>query len=249
MRIPLNRVIAWACVILALPFLFDSLVYYYTGFFPLPIPMYVGNELTLGLVLLGVGAVAIWTRVVMSVVSTYAPGKDVGIENGFYHQSVEQRRKARLPLREKFSVLPDRAVMFGMPVMGMMLVMVLMDLPLPSKGIFVAIAARGSAPATVAEQPVVVQVEKTPNPNFDKEAWPSRRERWAPVFRVQGQLIAESDLRRALKKELARRGDWSVFIYGDDDLPFQSVVEVVDVVNGLGGRPVLVGKRGTTKVE
>lgn len=70
-------------------------------------------------------------------------------------------------------------------------------------------------------------------------------------FRKSKSLATNSrgskELREHLKKELARRSDWSVFIYGDEEFPFQAVVKVVDVVNGLGGRPVLVGSKKLSK--
>jgi biopolymer transport protein ExbD len=59
-------------------------------------------------------------------------------------------------------------------------------------------------------------------------------------FLVGGNPVPLENLHDALKKELSRRADWVVFVEGDDDLPFQNIVEVIDIANSLHARSVML---------
>jgi biopolymer transport protein ExbD len=120
-----------------------------------------------------------------------------------------------------------------MPVMVMLIVMWVITQQRESRGTYVSLAAPSIAvPVMNTESALVVQVE------VEDRA----RRKWEPNYRVQGSVVAASDLREALKRELARRSPWVVYIYGDDSVAFTDAARVIDVVNGLGARPVLVGR-------
>jgi biopolymer transport protein ExbD len=126
-------------------------------------------------------------------------------------------------------------------ISGLMILVVLemvISTPLTPKGIYVSLAAPQATVAPANPEPaLVVQVQLVRD-----------RHTYIVVYRVQGQVVvSEGDLAPALKRELARRSPWVVYIYGDDDLPFSAVTRVVDVVNGVGARPVLVGRSRPSK--
>jgi biopolymer transport protein ExbD len=171
--------------------------------------------------------------VAKGLAGNFATAEDVKVEPGLESKNVEARRRNRLPLRRQIAFLPDRGVVFGMPVMVMLIVMWVITQQRESRGTYVSLAAPSIAvPVMNTESALVVQVE------VEDRA----RRKWEPKYRVQGSVVAASDLREALKRELARRSPWVVYIYGDDSVALTDVARVIDVVNGLGARPVLVGR-------
>ena len=82
-----------------------------------------------------------------------------------------------------------------------------------------------------SEPPIVVEVRKKAGP-----AYPP-----VPSFWLQGNLVEENQLRAQLEKELGGSQKRMVIVYGDRELPFQTVVNVMDVINRLGATPVLIG--------
>ncbi len=238
MGMPLRRFVGYAALLGGALLFFDTEESLRTGLSPLYIPMYANNEICLASIFLGAGLVMLFGPSLARMIASYGAGDEAKVEPGFEAKSVEERRRKRLPLRRRLAALPDRGVIFGMPVMVLLVVMTFLNLPPTPRGIYVAIAPRGTAPApTNSETPVIVQVELR-----------DKSDLLAPRIRVQGNEVAADALPEILKQEFARRGSWVVFIYGDANLNFQSVASVVDVVNGLGARPVLVGRRGSEPV-
>src|SRR5262249_20152418 len=137
------------------------------------------------------------------MVASFAPGEDALLARGMECQSVETRRRKRLPLRARFSGYPDRGLVLGMPFLVLLAIGMCWTDPWPL-GVYVAVAPRGAGlVATNSEPAVVVQIELPNGPQG------------YTVFRVQGEVVAEGDLGERLKRELVRRGDWTVYIYGD----------------------------------
>lgn len=160
---------------------------------------------------------------------TAVAGQDASVAEGFYHPSVERRLRARLPLKSRIAVLPDRSLVFGMPILLSLLMIVFINQSFRvPKGIDVGVAPASALIAS--QQALVVQVQRgTGTHSYDEQ------------FRIQNKVVPRDELRSRLKAELAGRDRRRVLISGDEDMPFDWVVEVVDLVNGLGGRPVLVG--------
>lgn len=175
----------------------------------------------------------------MRTMGNWASGDDARVEPGFESNNVELRRRERLPLRRRISLLPDRSVLFGGPVLLMLLVMVVLTTPPTSRGIYVTLVVPSSTPApTSTEAAVVVQVERGDRKDSG----------WVARYRVQGKAVAPSALSEVLKHELARRNPWVVYVYGDEDLPYADVMYAVGVINELHAHAVLVGKRGNPSV-
>jgi hypothetical protein len=69
------------------------------------------------------------------------------------------------------------------------------------------------------------------------------RPQWHGV-RVDSKLVVWEDLPRLLRTELMRRPpEWPVYVEGDPAMDWQYVVQVIDVIEGVGGRVVLLTTR------
>jgi biopolymer transport protein ExbD len=78
-------------------------------------------------------------------------------------------------------------------------------------------------------QPLLVQVAAGPQ--------------WFGV-RVDPKLVVWDDLPTLLSTELMRRPpEWPVYVEGDPAMDWQYVVQVIDVIEGVGGRVVLLTTR------
>ena len=78
-------------------------------------------------------------------------------------------------------------------------------------------------------QPLLIQVAAGPQ--------------WHGV-RVGSQLVAWDDLPALLRTEVMRRPpEWPVYVEGDPAMDWQYVVQVIDVIEGVGGRVVLLTTR------
>jgi biopolymer transport protein ExbD len=146
-----------------------------------------------------------------------------------------ERRRTRT--RMKLSLVQHLPIFMISGLMILVVLEMVVSTPLKPKGIYVSLAAPQAAIAPANSEPaLVVQVQLVRD-----------RHTYTVVCRVQGQAVSEGEIAPALKRELARRSPWVVYIYGDDDVPFSAVAQVVDVVNGLGARPVLVGRSRPSK--
>ena len=143
-----------------------------------------------------------------------------------------ERRRTRT--RVKLSLLPHVPIILISGLMILVVVeMVVSTRTWPSRGFYVSITSPSTLPPTTnTETAVVVQVQRRAKSDYKSP----------PLFRIQGDVVAPEELRDALKRELGRCSPWVVYIYGDDDLPFADIAYVVEFVNGLGARPVLVGR-------
>ena len=141
MQISVRKRIGYSALIVGGLLLFDCVMSERVRDWPVFVPMRLNDELMLTLVVMATAGVLslalVVGRTVMSMAASVAPGDDVKVEPGFESGNVESRRRERLPLKKRMSVLPDRSVLFGAPVLVMLIVMLEITSPWPSKGIYV----------------------------------------------------------------------------------------------------------------
>jgi len=134
----------------------------------------------------------------------------------------------RRPLRARIEGLPGFGTVATL-VMFVVLMPVWISFSLHNipTGIFVRVSSKEYLRATANRSvgPLIVSVER-------------RRE--TVVYLIDGNEVSVADLHDALKRELSRRADWVVFVEGDEDLPYQDIVQVIDIANGLHARSVML---------
>ncbi len=100
--------------------------------------------------------------------------------------------------------------------------------PRPPKGLMIRVLRPGiSASPSPGIQPLIVRVGKDARGDV--------------TFLLNSQPISEQDLTAALRREIYQRPpDWPVYVEGDPDLQAQYVVDVIDIVQGVHRRVVLL---------
>jgi biopolymer transport protein ExbD len=190
--------------------------------------MYALNELALGYVLAVLGVVLLFAPSMVGLLNSYAPDASVTMGANLAHESVEFRRQRRLPLRKKFSMLPNRGLVGG--------TMVLLLLPLAfvmvfqndlAKGIYVRLSPlHHSGPDEIClEGPIVVTVKQ--------------RNSLSQTL-VNGTEVRQEDLQQVLKSKLSGRANWEVFVEADDSLPFADGMDAIDAINALHAKAVIL---------
>ncbi len=98
-----------------------------------------------------------------------------------------------------------------------------------SKGLAVTLLAKNvNVPPSVGIQPLLVRVVY---------AGPKR----LPEVQLNWKPIALKDLAATLQDEMARRPpEWPVYVQGDSELEWGDVVPVIDIIQGLGAKAVLM---------
>jgi len=198
--------------------------------------MYVPTELAWGFLLAAAGIVTLIAPILIRIpptllrfVSSFAPDGSLKIGQGFPHQSVDLRLQRRLPLKRRFSSLPNRALVGG-PIMLLLVIptflMVVMQYP-PAKGIYVRLAPRHyrKSDENCLEGPIIVTLN---------------RHNEATQMFLNGKELSRKELASALKAALARRADWEVQVEGDDSVPYVDPMYVVDVVRSLHAKAVIL---------
>ena len=230
MAISARKGLGYSLVVIGLLLVLDTETFLRTGWSPLHVPLFVDTEFALAYFLIGCGVVALLAPKLIRMLSSYAPGNDVQTADLQYH-SIEQRRRLRLPLRRKISVLPDRAMVGGAAVLLVLVPTFLMVTEHAiSKGVYVRLmplsaAYHNNPSVSRLSNPILLQVERGVD---------------SPQFFLNGKEIPRGKLRDALKSELSSRPDWFVFVEGDPSLSFDDVMAAVDVVNGLHATAVLL---------
>jgi biopolymer transport protein ExbD len=144
------------------------------------------------------------------------------------HESVELRRQRRLPLRRKFTVLPNRGLVGGAMILLLLApVFVMVTEHGLSKGIYVRLAPRREPgpDENCIVGPIVVSV---------------REHGTGSRLILDGTQVDREHLEQALKIKLAGRADWEVFIEGDDSLSFADAMSAVDAVYALHAKAVML---------
>jgi hypothetical protein len=136
--------------------------------------------------------------------------------------------KVRRVLRPKFSTLPSFGLIAAITV-GFVNILYL-ALPSwrdPRMGINVFLfSERILLHSALRTEPPLVRV--IPGPD------------WQPRYYLNSKRIAPEQLSTALKAELKLRAEWVVYVDADRDLPYQTAVDVMDVIQGVQGKVVLL---------
>src|SRR5262249_40387759 len=54
---------------------------------------------------------------------------------------------------------------------------------------------------------------------------------------LNGKEIGWNNFEAKLREELGRRAEWTVYVEGDRDSMFMETAHVIDIIEGLGGKP------------
>jgi biopolymer transport protein ExbD len=228
MAIPPRRWIGYALLLGGLALPFDTYTFLRTNWSPLHVPMSVPNELVLGYFLAAVGVAVLFAPMLYRSADPCAPDTSMTMGEGLTHESVELRRRRRLPLRRKFTALPNRGLIGGVMVLLLLApVFVMVTEHGLSKGIYVRLVPRHhSGPDEIClAGPIVVTVN---------QHGPSTQ------LLLDGSEVGRAHFEQALKSKLAERPDWEVFIAGDDSVPFSDPMLVVDAINSMHAKVVIL---------
>ena len=215
-------------MIAGLLLLFDTYTFLRTEWSPLRVPMYAPNELALGYLLAVLGVMLLFAPTLVRPLDSYAPDASMKLGVALAHQSVESRRQRRLPLRNKFSMLPNRGLVGGaMILLVLPLVFVLVMEHDLEKGIYVRLSPpHSSGPDEFClEGPIVVTV---------------RQHNALSQTLVNGTEVSQEALQQVLRSKLSGRANWEVFIEGEDSVPFADPMEAIDVINALHAKAVIL---------
>jgi len=135
----------------------------------------------------------------------------------------------KLPLRRPISGLPGFGLIAGILFALVAMLMMLLTIPMTSKGLRVHLLKPGAIPAKSDSwtEPLIVRV------NY---AGPGKE---ATVF-LNSRQVAWDDLNRALKEELSRRREWVVYVEGDECVGWSNIAGVIDAARGEQAKVVLV---------
>jgi hypothetical protein len=75
------------------------------------------------------GLITVFAPFVAGMVANYAPDSSIQLGRNIENDSVELRLRRRLPLKERFSVLPNRGLVGGAAVLLVLVPIFLMVLP------------------------------------------------------------------------------------------------------------------------
>jgi len=228
MAIPPRRWVGYALVVAGLSLLFDTYTFLGTNWSPLRVPMYAPTELALGYSLAVVGAVVLLAPALVRMVDTYAPDASMKMGEGLAHESVELRRRRRLPLKRKFAALPNRGLVGGAMILLLLVptfVMVTQDDL--AGGIYVRLTPRyHSGPDDIClAGPLIVTIK--------------HHSSVSKLF-LDGIEVNREEFERALKSKLAERANWEVFVEGDDSASFAEPMYAIDVINALHAKAVIL---------
>jgi biopolymer transport protein ExbD len=193
--------------------------------------MSVPNELALGYSLGVVGIVVLLAPALIRAVDSFAPDVSMKMGAGLAHDSVEVRRQRRLPLKERFTFLPNRGLVGGAMILLLLLpVFFIVTQHELARGIYVRLAPRHHpGPDEICLLgPVVVTV---------------RQHGSVTQLFLGGTEVSHERFEEALKSELARRANWEVFVEGDDSVSFADPMYAVDAINTLHAKAVILTPR------
>jgi biopolymer transport protein ExbD len=161
------------------------------------------------------------------MVATYAPDASMTMGEGLAHESVEFRRQRRLPLRNKFTVLPNRGLVGGSVIFLLLIPLFVMVTKPPARGIYVRLVPRlYSGPDEIClEGPIVVTINQHGS---------------VSKLLLNGTEVSREEFERVLKSKLAERANWEVFVEGDDDVSFADPMYAIDVINALHAKAVIL---------
>ncbi|HJT69864.1 MAG TPA: hypothetical protein VJ731_06675 [Terriglobales bacterium] len=186
-----------------------------------PILWFAGLSITLGasLVLLGV-----FTR------STESHLSSIRISNSeIVGQNFQWAQK--LPLRRAITGIPPFGLLAGIAfaLFAILMMTLTSAFQYRSRGLWVHLLKPGAMPVKpdAWTEPLIVLV---------KDAGPGQE----PRLCVNSKVVAWDDFASALKHELSGRREWTVYVEGEDRMPWADVASVIDIARGDGAKVFLV---------
>jgi biopolymer transport protein ExbD len=226
MTMPARKWAAYALVFVALLLFFDTDTFLRTNWSPLHVPLDVPSELALAYALAVSGAITLLAPTLIRIAGGFAPGDSVKAPS-LDQESAESRLRRRLPLRPRLSAL-DRGVVGSMAVLLLLVpTFLIVDWHTTPKGIYVQLSTTGLAMQDT-DGPIIVSVR-----------WHSGSDQ----FFLNGKATRRDELATALKAQLARRPNWVVVVEADADVDFAAPVYVMDVINSLRAKTVMLTPR------
>ena len=140
-----------------------------------------------------------------------------GIKPGNHLQVLRQR-----PMR-MITELPNFGLMFG-AVLWILALIFMVNLPPPSSGLLIELGANE-----------VVGLAKSP--------WPETISVYLGIgekYYVNGQPVAQGDLRARLQEKLGRSAVWTVYFEADGDTLNANAIYAIDTIRGLGAKLVWI---------
>lgn len=231
MPMPPRRWVGIALFAVGLSLLFDTFTFLRTDWSPLRVPMTASNEIALGYSLGFLGLVVLLQPALVRIAGSFAP--DVSMKMGacLAHDSVELRRRRRLPLERKFCFLPNRGFIGGAMIFLLLVpVFVMVTYHDRARGFYVRLVPRHQSSFDEVCQlgPVVVTL---------------RQHGSVTQLLLGGAEVSGERLQEALKSQLAPRATWDVFVEADDSVLLEGPMSVVNAINALGAKAVILTPR------
>lgn len=227
MAMPPGRWVGYALIVAGLSLLYDTYTFLRTNWSPLHVPMYAPSELELGYLLIAGGLVFLLAPTFLHMLDDYAPDYSLKMGEGLAYESVELRRRRRLPLKKRLSLLPNLGLIGGPVFLVLLIIMILLNSPRESRGIYVRLTPqRGWGPnENCLAGPIVVTINQ-----------------YGSLSRLllNGSEVSREEFERALKSKLAKRADWEVFVDGDDAVSFADPLYAIDIVNDLHAKAMIL---------
>jgi biopolymer transport protein ExbD len=161
-------------------------------------------------------------------INRYAPDASMQMGGCSGDESVEFRRQRRLPLKRKFSVLPNRGLVGGAMILLLLVPVIIMVTEHdPARGIYVRSTPRHhSGPDDIClASPIVVTIKQVGSQSS---------------LLVNNTEVNPDEFERALKSKLAQRANWEVFVEAEDEVSFDDPMYAIDVVNALHAKAVIL---------
>lgn len=189
--------------------------------------MYAPSELELGYLLIVGGVILLLSPTFIRMLDNYAPDASMKMGEGLGHESVEIRRRQRLPLKKRLSTLPNRGLIGGAVILLLLVLMFLLISPQESRGIYIRLTPlRGREPdEDCLAGPIVVTVNQ---------------HHASSQMLLNGTEVSREELQRALRTKLSTRANWEVFVEGDDSVPYADPIYVIDVINALHAKALIL---------
>ncbi len=193
---------------------------------PPSLPLSAVNELILGYLLIILAVILLITPTLATIVGSYVPDASMNLGEDLAYRSIEFRRRQRLPLRRKFSLLPNRELAGG-AIFLLVVPAFVMVIPAPSHGIYVHLVSQVlvGLDENCMKGPIILSIKQ--------------RDTEAHLF-LNGKEVDMEGLDRRLQSELAWRANREVFVDADQSLDFGVPALMFDKLNAINTTPVLL---------
>jgi biopolymer transport protein ExbD len=225
MAAPPRRWAGYALLTAGLLLLFDTYTFIKTDWSPLQIPMSVPVELMFGYLLVLAGICTFIAPTLLNAVSEIAPDASMKLGQNLAYNSVEAGRRKRLPLKDRFCVLPNRGLISI--VFLILLVPMFQSIMEPgSKGIYLRLFLQRIPFDEKCLSGAVVVTVKEHN--------------GAIRIRLNGTEIQLENLQQALASQLSHRADWEVFVQGDENIELSDLMPAIEIIRSLRAKAIIL---------